>query len=72
MSRQIGSTRPDMREADMKCRRAACLFPSFGAKVASIAASTQTTRSRKLTAEDAFCCEFNHPNSSGYAYVLQV
>ena len=55
-----------MREADMKCKVAAWLLPSFLSESPVQAASLlhfpalagRLTRSRKLAAEDAFCCQF--------------
>ena len=56
-----------MREADMKCKVAPRLLPSFLSESPVQAASLlhfpalagRLTRSRKLAAEDAFCCQFS-------------
>jgi hypothetical protein len=56
----------DMREVDMKCKVAPRLLPSLLSdslvQAASLlhfpALADRLTRSRKLTAEDAFCCQF--------------
>jgi hypothetical protein len=56
----------DMREADMKCKVAVRLLPSFLSQSSVQDASLlhflvlagRLTRSRKLAAEDAFCCQF--------------
>ena len=55
-----------MREADMKCKVAPRLLPSFLSESPVQAASLlhflslagRLTRSRKVAAEDAFCCQF--------------
>ncbi len=57
-----------MREADMKCKVAACLLPTFLSESPVQAASLlhfpalagRLTRSRKVAAEDAFRCQFVH------------
>ena len=56
-----------MREADMKCKVAPRLLPSFlsesPVQVASLlhfpALAGRLTVSRKVAAEDAFCCQFS-------------
>jgi hypothetical protein len=55
----------DMREADMKCKAAAWLLPSslrnllvqVAYHLHFSALAGRLTRSRKLAAEDAFCCQ---------------
>jgi len=55
-----------MREADMKCKVAACLLPTkpktdtpeVPSPLRFSAIAGRLTRSRKLAAEDAFCYEF--------------
>jgi hypothetical protein len=57
-----------MREADMKCKGAVCLLPTNSRdtpiKTASLlhfpAIAAELARSRKDTAENAICCEFNY------------
>lgn len=48
-----------MREADIECKVAHSPVHSYRTTVASLARPFQSTRSRKLTAESAFCCEWN-------------
>lgn len=55
-----------MREADMKCKVAACLLPTkpktdtpeVSSPLHFSAIAARLTGSRKVAAEDAFCCEF--------------
>jgi hypothetical protein len=55
-----------MREADMKCKVAAWLLPSLlsdplvraACLLHSALIAARLTRSRKVAAEDAFCCQF--------------
>ena len=61
-----------MREADMKCKVTLSRFANLVLEATAEATSAQMTRSRKLTAEWAFCCESGHQNSSTCAHVLQA
>jgi hypothetical protein len=61
------ASRGDMREADMKCKVAACLLLSLlsdplvraACLLHSALIAGRLTRSRKVAAEDAFCCQFS-------------
>jgi len=61
-----------MREADMKCKVNLSRFPSLVLEATAEAISVQATRSRKLAAEYAFCCEFDSSDYRLHAQSLDA